>query len=420
MPCDVRAARTMSSTRAAWKPRSANTRMPASSSRRIVLRPCARSSRACAGAPGLPAAPPVRRDDLYASLMLPATVAEAARRFGDRIAYVTEARLVAHLRRHRPHLRRGRRRPRPRGRRRRRRRRARAAARPRVSARLPRGRQARRDHRRRQRPALARASATAVLERRRPDARHRAHRDVEPTATTSIEVADADDRDVRARALRVARRRPAARRRPRPRRSRSSSRRARPGCPKGAVYGNRQLAFITQTDIGDTWDTGGRSFSGTSFAHLGFMTKLPGSLQRGGTTFIMERWRADDALELLAREQMTTVAGVPTQLALMLRHPDFDSFDLVERARSSSSAADRSRPGSPRRRAAASARALATRYSCTEAGIGLGTAFDDPDEDAVVSVGRPHAERRPRGARRRRPTRSPRARSARCACAPPR
>ena len=34
--------------------------------------------------------------------------------------------------------------------------------------------------------------------------------------------------------------------------------------------------------------------------------------------------------------------------------------------------------------------ALATRYSCTEAGIGLGTAFDDPEEDAVVSVGRPH------------------------------
>jgi acyl-CoA synthetase (AMP-forming)/AMP-acid ligase II len=33
---------------------------------------------------------------------------------------------------------------------------------------------------------------------------------------------------------------------------------------------------------------------------------------------------------------------------------------------------------------------LATRYSCTEAGIGLGTAFDDPDEDAIISVGRPH------------------------------
>jgi acyl-CoA synthetase (AMP-forming)/AMP-acid ligase II len=162
------------------------------------------------------------------------------------------------------------------------------------------------------------------------------------------------------------------------------------GLPKGAVYGNRQLAFITQTDTGGAWDTGGRSFSGTSFAHLGFMTKLPGSLQRGGTTFIMERWRAVDALELLAREKMTTVAGVPTQLALMLRRPDFDAFDLSS-VRFIIAGGGPVTPGlaeEARRRFGA---ALATRYSCTEAGIGLGTAFDDPDEDAVVSVGRPHA-----------------------------
>jgi acyl-CoA synthetase (AMP-forming)/AMP-acid ligase II len=104
----------------------------------------------------------------------------------------------------------------------------------------------------------------------------------------------------------------------------------------------------------------------------------------------MERWRAAEALELLAREKMTTVAGVPTQLALMLRQPDFDAFDL-------SSVAYIIAGGGPitpglaeeaRRRFDAK---LATRYSCTEAGIGLGTAFDDPDEDAIVSVGRPHA-----------------------------
>jgi acyl-CoA synthetase (AMP-forming)/AMP-acid ligase II len=161
------------------------------------------------------------------------------------------------------------------------------------------------------------------------------------------------------------------------------------GLPKGAVYCNRQLSFITQTDVGDTWDGGGRSFSGTSFAHLGFMTKLPGSLRRGGTTFIMERWRARPALELIARERMTTVAGVPTQLALMLRDPGFDELDL-ESVQYIVAGGGPITPGlaeEARRRFGAK---LATRYSCTEAGIGLGTAFDDPDEDAVVSVGRPH------------------------------
>ncbi|GIU88133.1 MAG: long-chain-fatty-acid--CoA ligase [Acidimicrobiia bacterium] len=162
------------------------------------------------------------------------------------------------------------------------------------------------------------------------------------------------------------------------------------GLPKGAIYCERQLAFITATDVGDAWGGGGRSFTGTSFAHLGFMTKLPGNLRRGGTNFMMTRWRAADALALVERERMSTVAGVPTQIALMLRQPDFDRHDLS----SVQFVVVGGGPVTPGLAAEARERfgaRLATRYSCTEAGIGLGTAFDDPDEDAVVSVGRPHA-----------------------------
>jgi acyl-CoA synthetase (AMP-forming)/AMP-acid ligase II len=162
------------------------------------------------------------------------------------------------------------------------------------------------------------------------------------------------------------------------------------GTPKGALYCNRQLAFITATDVGDTWDGGGRSFTGTSFAHLGFMTKLPGNLRRGATNFIMTRWHAHAALELLAREQMATVAGVPSQLALMLRQPDFDSYDLSS-IRFIIAGGGPITPGLAEEARSRFDAKLATRYSCTEAGIGLGTAFDDPDEDAIISVGRPHA-----------------------------
>ncbi len=160
------------------------------------------------------------------------------------------------------------------------------------------------------------------------------------------------------------------------------------GQPKGALYTNRQLSFITATDVGGVWGGGSRALSGTSFAHLGFMTKLPGNLMRGGTTFIMRRWRARAALELIARERMNTVAGVPTQLALMLAEPDFDAFDLAVQYLVVGGA-----PITPATATEARARfgaRLATRYSCTEAGIGLGTAFDDPEEDAILSVGRPH------------------------------
>lgn len=161
------------------------------------------------------------------------------------------------------------------------------------------------------------------------------------------------------------------------------------GVPKGALYCNRQLAFITSTDVGDTWGGGGRSFNGTPFAHLGFMTKLAGNLRRGGTTFLMDRWRAGDALRLVAEQRMTTVAGVPAQLALMLRRPDFDTYDL-ESVRFIVAGGGPVTPGLAEEARARFGAALATRYSCTEAGIGLGTAFDDPEEDAVVSVGRPH------------------------------
>jgi len=162
------------------------------------------------------------------------------------------------------------------------------------------------------------------------------------------------------------------------------------GAPKGALYCNRQLEFITATDVGDGWGGGGRSFTGTSFAHLGFMTKLAGNLRRGGVSFIMTRWTAGGALELLSRERMTTVAGVPAQLALMLRQPDFDAFDL-ESVEFIVAGGGPITPGLAEEARDRFQAKLATRYSCTEAGIGLGTAFDDPDEDAVVSVGRPHA-----------------------------
>jgi acyl-CoA synthetase (AMP-forming)/AMP-acid ligase II len=161
------------------------------------------------------------------------------------------------------------------------------------------------------------------------------------------------------------------------------------GLPKGALYGERQLEFITRNDVGDTWGGGGRSFMGTSFAHLGFMTKLPGNLRRGGTNYMMERWRADAALRLLAEHHMTTVSGVPTQLALMLRQPDFERYDL-DSVRFIVVGGGPITPGLAEEARHRFHAQLATRYSCTEAGIGLGTAFDDPEEDAVVSVGRPH------------------------------
>ena len=91
------------------------------------------------------------------------------------------------------------------------------------------------------------------------------------------------------------------------------------GTPKGAVFANRQLSFITSVDTGGNWGGGGATFAATSFAHLGPMTKLPGSLMRGGTTHIQSRWSAAEALRMVAEHRMASVGGIPTQVASCCR-----------------------------------------------------------------------------------------------------
>ncbi|MEY2402661.1 MAG: hypothetical protein QOD38_212, partial [Acidimicrobiaceae bacterium] len=162
------------------------------------------------------------------------------------------------------------------------------------------------------------------------------------------------------------------------------------GTPKGAVFANRQLSFITQTDTSGNWGGGGTTFAATSFAHLGPMTKLPGSLMRGGTTYVLERWRASDALRLMAEHRMSSIGGIPTQVALMLQETDFDSYDLSS-VKAIVLGGGPATPALIREARQRFGAAVAIRYSCTEAGIGIGTAFDGPLEDAEVSVGRPHA-----------------------------
>jgi acyl-CoA synthetase (AMP-forming)/AMP-acid ligase II len=159
------------------------------------------------------------------------------------------------------------------------------------------------------------------------------------------------------------------------------------GEPKGAVFTWRQLEAIGDVDGGGRWGNGGRGLSSTSFAHLGYMTKMPQALRGGGTTFIMGRWSAGDALEMIERHRITTLGGIPTQVALMLRHERFDATDtssvrMIAVGGGPSTAAlvreARARFGVP----------VVVRYTCTEAGVGVGTVPDDPPEDAEESVGR--------------------------------
>jgi acyl-CoA synthetase (AMP-forming)/AMP-acid ligase II len=163
------------------------------------------------------------------------------------------------------------------------------------------------------------------------------------------------------------------------------------GEPKGAVFTNRQLEAITRIDAGglDVWGTGGPLLGGTQFCHIGFMTKVQWYLRLGCTVLVQPRWRADVALRLIAEHRMRSIGGVAAQIALLLRDPDFDSYDLscVETIVVGGGPSPPELVRDARQRFEA---AYSIRYSSTESGgVCTATAFDAPDEEALYTVGRP-------------------------------
>ncbi len=165
------------------------------------------------------------------------------------------------------------------------------------------------------------------------------------------------------------------------------------GRAKAAVFRERQLRAVQLIDLGpeaeQTWGGGSSMLASTQFAHVGMTTKFPWYLRVGATLHVMQRWRADDALELVARERMPTIGAVAPQLALMLRSPLMDQLDLscVMGIIAGGAPSPPALVEEARRRFGAG---YSIRYSSTESGgVGLGTAFDAPDQEALHTVGRP-------------------------------
>jgi acyl-CoA synthetase (AMP-forming)/AMP-acid ligase II len=163
------------------------------------------------------------------------------------------------------------------------------------------------------------------------------------------------------------------------------------GRAKGAVFRERHLRAVQQLDLGPDpgWDGGSPMIASTQFAHVGMALKLPWYVRRGMTLHVLERWRADDALELLARERMPSLGVVAPQLALMLRSPLMETLDLscVRTIVAGGAASPPALVEEARRRFGAD---YSIRYSSTESGgVGLGTAFDAPDAEALHTIGRP-------------------------------
>ena len=161
------------------------------------------------------------------------------------------------------------------------------------------------------------------------------------------------------------------------------------GIPKGALFTNRQLQAISTIDTGGAWGGAGHRYASTEFAHVGVMTKLPWLLASGGTTHLIEKWKAEPILQLIHDHRISAVSAIAPQIALMLQVNELDRFDfdcvkaiVTGGALASPELVKAGREffGAP----------WSIRYSSTESGgVGLGTSLDADDEEALYTVGRP-------------------------------
>jgi acyl-CoA synthetase (AMP-forming)/AMP-acid ligase II len=158
------------------------------------------------------------------------------------------------------------------------------------------------------------------------------------------------------------------------------------GAPKGATFTHGALAAVRE--IEDSGETGpSRGVQGIPMAHMGFMTKIASFIARASTAVLTSRWTAREALSLIERERLTTLGGVPTQLALMLRDPAFARADLS----SLRSVVIGGAPASPelvRAIREGFGAPVTVRYSCTELAVCTSTRPDDPDHVVAETVGR--------------------------------
>jgi long-chain acyl-CoA synthetase len=101
------------------------------------------------------------------------------------------------------------------------------------------------------------------------------------------------------------------------------------GTPKGAELTHGNLGAATDIAVGLV-DKGPAdvSFGGLPLFHVfGLTSGLTATVRVGACLTLLPRFDAQKALDMIARDQVTTFLGVPTMYAAMLHHPGADAAD---------------------------------------------------------------------------------------------
>ncbi|MGH2795532.1 MAG: class I adenylate-forming enzyme family protein [Actinomycetota bacterium] len=161
------------------------------------------------------------------------------------------------------------------------------------------------------------------------------------------------------------------------------------GLPKGATFRISALEAVRRIEATvEPRLTHTSGLQATPMTHMGYMTKIASHIERRAKTVLMtDRWTAHTALELIERERITHIGGVPTQLALMMMDPEFKRFDLSS-VRSILIGGAPASPDLVRQIRETFGVPVQHRYSSTELALCCSTRPGDPDVTVADTVGR--------------------------------
>jgi acyl-CoA synthetase (AMP-forming)/AMP-acid ligase II len=160
------------------------------------------------------------------------------------------------------------------------------------------------------------------------------------------------------------------------------------GRPKGAVFDTDNLVAMSE-GAGALSMPGDRRLAPVPFAHVAYMCRVWDELANVITSVIVPTpWRASTAVELIVKERVTVVQGVPTQWRLMLEDPSLEGADTSS-VRLAAIGAAPATPELVRRIRERFEVPVINRYASTEASIISGTRPGDGDDKVATTVGRP-------------------------------
>ncbi len=163
------------------------------------------------------------------------------------------------------------------------------------------------------------------------------------------------------------------------------------GAPKGAWYAHRSLMAVAAIEArrhpGGMPARQAHLAAGLSFAHVGTMIRVALQLANLTETIVHDTFEPAAVLAEIERARLLHLGAIPTQMIMLLDHPDRPARDLSS-LRSVLLGGAPVSPALVRRVRETLGATVSVRYSSTEVGIATASLPDDPPELLATTVGR--------------------------------